>query len=76
MKRNQKLQWYVFICKRYLMDILDRIDAAKNEMERAYYTERYAVALSDFSNAGALHKRTLNKCVRSEHLCRPNIWLS
>lgn len=76
MRRNQKLQWYVFICKRYLMDILDHIDASKNEMERAYYAERYAVALSYFSNAGALHKRTLDKRVRSQQRCRTNIWLS
>ena len=74
MRRNQKLHWYVYICKRYLMDILDHIDASKNEGERIFYSERYAVALSDMSKAGNLHKVSLDKAVRSQHLERTNIF--
>ena len=74
MRRNQKLHWYVYICKRYLMDILDHIDASKNEGERIFFFLCYAVALSDMSKAGNLHKVSLDKAVRSQHLDRTNIF--
>ena len=56
------------------MDILDHIDASKNEGERIFYSERYAVALSDMSKAGNLHKVSLDKAVRSQHLDRTNVF--
>ena len=46
----------------------------KNEGERIFYSERYAVALSDMSKAGNLNKVSLDKAVRSQHLDRTNVF--
>ena len=50
-KKGKKLEWYKYVVKRYLRDILQDLANSKNQMERSYYETRYACQLDAFAKA-------------------------
>lgn len=60
---NKKLDYYKRIVKRHLSEIKNCIELAKNDMERKYYLDRYAVQLSIYSKALSIRVKYLEKYV-------------
>lgn len=50
-KKGKKLEWYKYVVKRYLRDILQDLANSKNQMGRSYYETRYACQLDAFAKA-------------------------
>ena len=50
-KKGKKLEWYKYVVKRYLRDILQDLANSKNQMECSYYETRYACQLDEFAKA-------------------------
>lgn len=60
---KRKLYYYKNIVKRNLNNVKERIDLSKNEMERNYYQDRYAVQLGIFADALGVSKKYLKRFV-------------
>jgi hypothetical protein len=70
-KKGKKLEWYKYVVKRYLRDILQDLANSKNQMERSYYETRYACQLDAFAKALNVRPKLLEKyIIRNSNLLR------
>ena len=63
-KKGKKLEWYKYVVKRYLRDILQDLANSKNQMERSYYETRYACQLDAFAKALNVRPKWLEKYIK------------
>lgn len=63
-KKGKKLEWYKYVVKRYLRDILQDLANSKNQMERSYYETRYACQLDSFAKALNVRPKLLEKYIK------------
>ena len=65
-EKGKKLEWYKYVVKRYLRDILQDLANSKNQMERSYYETRYACQLDAFAKAVKLSLHVSRTSVLSQ----------
>ena len=63
-EKGKKLEWYKYVVKRYLRDILQDLANSKNPMERSYYETRYACQLDEFAKALNVRPKLLEKYIK------------
>lgn len=66
MDRERRNRYYKHIVKRHLNDIRTQLEQSKNEMERNYYSDRYAVQLDIYAKALGIQKRFLERYVNNK----------
>ena len=65
-KKGKKLEWYKYVVKRYLRDILQDLANSKNQMEHSYYETRYACQLDAFAKALNVRPKLLEKYIKKQ----------
>lgn len=68
MNRERKLYYYKYVVKRHLRELKSNIEAAKNDMERRFYIDRYAVQLSIYAKTLNVYEKHLAKYISNENL--------
>ena len=63
-KKGKKLEWYKYVVKKYLRDILQDLANSKTQMERSYYETRYACQLDAFAKALNVRPKLLEKYIK------------
>ncbi|MCM0238824.1 hypothetical protein J8L13_15645 [Bacteroides fragilis] len=57
----KKYYYYKNIVKRHLNEIKEHIELSENDMERSYYSSRYAAQLSIYAEALGIQEKFLER---------------
>lgn len=63
MNNEIKLNWYKYVVKRYLCDLLECMEKSTTEIERRYYLDRYDVSLSIFAGELGVRPSILSRYI-------------